>query len=107
MVISKLFDTLSKVSKNIADSSNRSGNATHPRQLLSLFLLGHLVTNAVGVPESPYRQLVQDAQFLKDIKIQEPQRFVIISEGVGNVWGFRVVLSPRVFVKVLKPELRY
>ena len=94
-----------KVSKD-TPTCERGQRTTHPLQLIRLLLLGHLLTNAVGVPESPYGQLVQDSQFLKDIEIQKSQRLFIIPEGVRNVRGFGVVLSLCVFVKVLKSGLR-
>lgn len=75
----------------------------YPFCLVGFLLLGHLVANAVRVPECPYRQLMEDTDLGKDIKFQELVRFFIISEGVGNVCCFRIVLASGVFVEIIKP----
>jgi hypothetical protein len=46
---------------------------------------------------------VEDTDLGKDIEIQKFPRHFIISEGVGYVWRFRIVLTSGVFVEIIEP----
>lgn len=75
---------------------------THPLRLIRFPLLRHLLADAIGIPEGPNRQLVQDAQFQENIKVQESLRNLLVPERVRNVWCFRIVLTSRVLIEVIK-----
>src|SRR4051794_13849757 len=74
----------------------------YPFCLLGFLLLGHLVTNAVRVPECPYRQLVEDMDLGEDIKMQELVWFFLVAEGIGGIGRFRIVLASGVLVEIVE-----
>jgi hypothetical protein len=73
---------------------------SYPLGLLILLLLRHPLPYSIWVPESPCGELLQDANFLKDIKSVEFYRLLVVSKRVSRRC-FCVVLSARVFFKVI------
>jgi len=71
-------------------------------QLLALLLFGHLIADAVGVPESPHRKLVENAKLQKDVEIQKLQGLFFVSKGVRDVRRFRIVLAASIFIEIVE-----
>jgi hypothetical protein len=57
----------------------------------------HSLSYAIGVPECPHRQLMEDTDFGEDIKIPKPLRLLSVTVRI-EVWRFGKVLSTRVFI---------
>lgn len=74
----------------------------YPFCLLGFLLFGHLVANAVRVPECPYRQLVEDTDLGENIEIQELVWFFIVTEGISDIRCFRIVLASGVFIEIVE-----
>lgn len=72
--------------------------------LIQLALFRHLVTDAVGVPESPNGQPVENAKLQEHIKLQEFIGNLVISKGVRDMGGLRVVLASRILIEVVEPK---
>lgn len=77
---------------------------SYPFELFGFLLLGHLVANAVRVPESPHRQLLEDTDLGENIEFQKFVRFLIVSEGIGFVGRLRIVLAAGVLVEISEPS---
>lgn len=74
----------------------------YPFCLFRFLLFGHLVANAVRVPECPYRQLVEDTDLGENIEIQELIWFFIVAEGISGIRCFRIVLASGVFIEIVE-----
>lgn len=74
----------------------------YPFCLLGLLLFGHLVADAVRVPECPYRQLVEDADLGENIEMQELVWFFLVTEGIGGIGCFRIVLASGVLIEIVE-----
>lgn len=74
----------------------------YPFCLFGLLLFGHLIANAVRVPECPYRQLVEDTDLGENIKMQELVWFFLVTEGIGGIGCFRIVLASGVLIEIVE-----
>lgn len=74
----------------------------YPFSLLGLLLFGHLVANAVRVPECPYRQLTEDVDLGENIEMQEFVGFFLMTEGIGDIGCFRIVLASGVLIEIVE-----
>lgn len=83
-------------------SQKATQELTYPFCLLGFLLFGHLVANAVRVPECPYRQLVEDTDLGENIEIQELVGFFIVAEGIGFIGCFRIILASGVLIEIVE-----
>jgi hypothetical protein len=75
-----------------------SGRPAYPCGLLIGRILGHLLPYFVGVPERPYRQLVEDADFGEDIEVGKLAWFFVGAKRV-SLGSFGNVLPTGVFIE--------
>ena len=83
-------------------SQRATQERTYPFCLLGLLLFGHLVANAVRVPECPYRQLVEDTKLGENIEMQKLVGFFIVSKGIDFIGCFRIILAPSVLIEIVE-----
>lgn len=75
----------------------------YPLKLVVFFLIGHLLANAVGIPERPCGQLVQDTKLGEDVEVQELEGHLVMPKRVLMVRRLSIVLAARVLIEVLGP----
>lgn len=78
-------------------------SSTHPGSLIDLPLLRHFVTDVIGVPKRPHRQLVQDTKFQEHVELGELVWLLLVPKRVLHMRCFRIVLTARVFVEIIEP----
>jgi len=60
-------------------------------------MVHHLFSQAIGIPEGPNCQLVEDSDLCEDIEIAEAFRLFLIAVRV-EVRGFRKILPAGIFI---------
>ena len=79
-------------------------NSTHPLRLIHLPLLWHLIADAIRVPKRPYCQLMKDAKLQEDVELGKLIGNLIVPERVKEMRCFGIILTSRVFVKIVESK---
>lgn len=71
---------------------------TYPFQLIRLALVfRHPLSHAIGIPECPYGQLMENPDFGEDVKVSKPLGLLVVTVRVEG-WRFGKVLPTGVFI---------